>query len=461
MDPNVGGVLRASARASVIHPDVSHKKEGALAADEPVPLSKTYSEIPGHIFVALMVSSLCNNSSVVFDEESKSWTGVGDPTEVALVVAAAKSGFPKEWFADKGFAKIGEQAFDSDRKLMSVVYAAPAAGRATVLVKGAPEEVLARCTHYVPPSAEGAQEPLDLAFAAKAGCAPIPLNDEFAELVSTQSRRMAVGGLRVLGLAIKCVQPKEPTAVPAAVAASEATDGSHPDYAENDLAFVGLVGLIDPPRPGVKESVAKCKAAGVKVIMITGDHVATATAIATELGIFEPGCRTIKGSELDLLSDEAMAELKPFPNVPDNKLKIVQALQMKGNLAAMTGDGVNGTFLRVFFAAVARLPPPNPDPLSEPVSDAPAIKKADIGIAMGQTGTEITKQAADIVLANDDFNTIVFAIEEGRRVYDNILKFCVYLLSCNFAEIQLFLLTTFLNVEMPFTTMMILWANII
>ncbi len=192
----------------------------------------------------------------------------------------------------------------------------------------------------------------------------------------------------------------------------------------------------------MKESVVLSKKAGVRVIMITGDHVATATAIAKDLGILNASIpnerRAMQGYEVDLLSEESLALQKPFPVVfarvsPDNKLKIVKALQRQGNSVVMTGDGVN---------------------------DAPAIKQADVGVAMGIAGTEITKQAADIVLANDDFTTIVAAVREGRQVYDNILKFVVYLLSCNAAEVFLFLMCVIGNYDLPFTTIQILWANI-
>lgn len=195
-------------------------------------------------------------------------------------------------------------------------------------------------------------------------------------------------------------------------------------------------------RAGVRESIATSKKAGIRVIMITGDHVETATAIAKDLGIIDENDpaqrRSMQGFEVDLLSEDILKLQKPFPVVfarvsPDNKLKIVKALQGQGQSVVMTGDGVN---------------------------DAPAIKQADVGVAMGIAGTEITKQAADIVLANDDFTTIVYAVKEGRQVYDNILKFVVYLLSCNFAEVLLFLICVSVNLPLPFTTIQILWANI-
>ncbi|KAF9188028.1 P-type ATPase [Haplosporangium sp. Z 767] len=473
-------------------------------------LGKTLSDVPAQMLISLMVSSLCNNSSVVKKEneattvdttvavaaaanndemtrdtttEVVEWKGIGDPTEVALVVAAQKAGFPKSFFHDLGYSRIYEQAFDSERKVMSVVYKAPLDDAGAkgdhyefVLAKGAPEEILNRCIGYLPPVAPGSvASPLDVLKPSKDELSQ-PVTEEFYETVSQASGRMADEGLRVLGLAYKKVKVNgggsvdsdvgdgldnvnkiknekeaapsthKPTDVDLLTAANVAAHGDDDDdeeipvgYAESDLVFLGLIGLIDPARAGVKESVRICKEAGITVVMITGDHIKTASAIAKELGILSEGGRAIKGEELDLLSEQAIAELKPFPNVfarvsPDNKLKLVTALQSRGESVAMTGDGVN---------------------------DAPAIKAANVGVAMGIAGTDITKQAADIVLANDNFNTIVEAVQEGRRVFDNILKFIVYLLSCNCAEIFLFLLCACVGEELPFTVIMILWANII
>ncbi|RKO96357.1 ATPase, P-type, HAD superfamily, subfamily IC [Caulochytrium protostelioides] len=245
---------------------------------------------------------------------------------------------------------------------------------------------------------------------------------------------MASSGLRVLGFALRRVARADADAI---VRAKKETE------AEQDLAFIGLIGLIDPPKQGVKESIATCRRAGINVIMITGDHVATASAIARQLGIMDLAdatrSRSLKGSDLDAMSDEHLAAMSPFPVVfarvsPDNKLKIVKTLQSMKYSVAMTGDGVN---------------------------DAPAIKHADVGVAMGISGTEITKQAADIVLADDNFSTIVEAVKEGRKVYDNIRKFIIYLLSCNFAEIMLFLISSICGFDLPFSTIQILWANLI
>ncbi|KAF9419749.1 P-type ATPase, partial [Entomortierella beljakovae] len=472
-------------------------------------IEKDMDKVPIQMLVSLMVSSLCNNSSVVqkrkddidsteattilvenaeespidVTSESVEWKGIGDPTEVALVVAAQKAGFSKQFFQDLGYTRIFEQAFDSERKVMSVVYRAPIDQDQSdnrhfefVLAKGAPEEVLNRCIGYLPSMETGVlSSPLDVLKPHMQNHS-LPLSEEFYDQVSDASGRMADNGLRVLGLAYKKVQfngggivksstgdglddinkIKDKKEVPAAtlkptkldlmtatnvnqVDDDDDEEEIPPGYAESDLIFLGLIGLIDPARAGVQESVRICKDAGITVVMITGDHIKTASAIATELGILGEGGRAIKGEELDLLSEQAIAELKPFPNVfarvsPDNKLKLVTALQKRGESVAMTGDGVN---------------------------DAPAIKAANVGVAMGIAGTDITKQAADIVLSNDNFNTIVEAVEEGRRVFDNILKFIVYLLSCNCAEIFLFLLCSIVNIELPFTVVMVLWANII
>ncbi|CAJ0917998.1 625_t:CDS:10 [Entrophospora sp. SA101] len=314
---------------------------------------------------------------------------IGDPTEVTQ-----KGGFSKSyWENNHNFLKVHEKPFDSERKLMSVVYkinkdsssSSPSQkkeenkNKFLVLAKGAPEELLRKCTHYMAEIKSSNNNNAEIFDAISEDNYSSPLTEEFVDLISDQSSRMA---------------------------SKEGKDE------ENNLIFIGLIGLIDPPKKAVKESIRICKLAGIKVIMIT---------------------------ELDLLSDEAISELNPFPTVfarvsPDNKLKIVKALQNLKNIVAMTGDGVN---------------------------DAPAIKAADVGVAMGLSGTEITKQAADIILSNDDFSTIVAAVEEGRRVFDNILKFIVYLLSCNSAEIIIMLICAVINLDLPFTTIMILWANII
>ncbi|KAG2183376.1 hypothetical protein INT43_006382 [Umbelopsis isabellina] len=380
-----------------------------------------------------LVAALCNNSNIHRSPDNEGeWVVSGDPTEIALLAAANQTGLTRDFFANViGLKKVYERAFDSERKLMSSVLSLDQGQDAQyVLCKGAPEELLSNCSHYAVSTA-GDKITCTQGF-LKEDVNKSEISDSFVANVSDESSAMAKQGLRVLGLALKKVKGN-----------GKVEPEEEPAWKEDNLVFLGLIGLIDPPKKGVEQSVEICQKAGVDVIMITGDHVETATAIAMQLGIIRPNVpgmdRAILGRELDLLSDDAIVELNPFPNVfarvsPDNKLKIVTALQKRGELVAMTGDGVN---------------------------DAPAIKQADVGVAMGMAGTEITKQAADIVLVNDNFSTIVAAVEEGRHVFDNILKFIVYLLSCNGAEIFLMLICTAANIETPLTVMMILWANII
>eukprot|EP00474_Spongospora_subterranea_P009968 CRZ10426.1 hypothetical protein [Spongospora subterranea] len=408
-----------------------------LPSDIIVDVSRTFGEAPAHLLASAMISTLCNNAQI--KQDNGEWVALGDPTEIAMVVAGQKSGFSREFFISNfGLERQQEFAFDSDRKLMSVVYCQTQAdvaqsfklpdNSALIFVKGAPEGVLSRCISYLPASANSN-------FTAMLTGSASPMTEEFVEFVSRQSASMAAKGLRILALALRNTSKDNVSEIVA--------NPQSPSAAESDLTFVGLIGMIDPARSGVKDSVASCHKAGIRVVMITGDHIATAVAISEQLGIINKTIpnqsRSMSGYEVDSLSADALADLTPFPVVfarvsPDNKLKIVEALQNNGYSVAMTGDGVN---------------------------DAPAIKRANVGIAMGIGGTEITKQAADIVLADDNFSSIVLAVREGRRVFDNIKKFCVYLLSCNSAEIFLFLAAAIKNDPMPFSTIQILWANII
>ena len=403
-DPNNGEIQR-----TVSEKITDAMKTNTLSAKhEGIPVKRSIDEMPGNLATSLLVCSMCNNSNL--NQEGSEWKSIGDPTEVALLVAGMKGGLSRDFFAAQGVSKISEFAFDSDRKMMSSIYCGTEPSQldqysAWILAKGAPESITKHCVSYLDVSDSKGFRFLN-EFPVK------KIDDQFVEYLSQQSAQMASSGLRVLALAIRKVSKSDATAIAASNKAA---------LAETELSFVGLIGLIDPPKAGVKASVSTSKKAGIRVIMITGDHVATATAIAKDLGILDPNnpeeCRAMKGYEIDLLSEDQLAEQKPFPVVfarvsPDNKLKIVRALQKKDHSVVMTGDGVN---------------------------DAPAIKQANVGVAMGIAGTEITKQAADIVLANDDFTTIVVAVKEGRQVYDNILKFVVYLLSCNAAEVFLFL----------------------
>ncbi|KAJ1948574.1 hypothetical protein FBU59_001530, partial [Linderina macrospora] len=442
-DPNEGEIVyrgHVSQRHSPSADMTQTEKHGTAAAN-----------------ISMVASALCNNAEVFFDETESQWKSIGDPTEVAMTIAAQKSGVRKREFASADpsapLKLLIENAFDSDRKRMSVVYEISTQNTSSwsansccllVAVKGAPEEVLSKCTHQLtsaPGFLAGVSSSNSVAHSATASVVShldhsiVPLTDDLTAATGVHCEGMAARGLRVLGLAAKVLYVEHDLPL------TEETLGEA--WAECDLVFAGLIGLIDPPRSGIVESVRRCHEAGIKVIMITGDHIGTASAIAESIGILQPdhvdNSRAITGAELDLLSDEATATLDPFPSVfarvsPENKIKIVKALQQTGHIVAMTGDGVN---------------------------DAAAVKGADIGVAMGLGGTDITKEAADMVLVDDNFTTIVAAVEEGRRIFDNILKFILYLLSCNSAEIFLFLFASVLNLDLPFTTIMILWANII
>lgn len=321
---------------------------------------------------------------------------LGDPTETALVAYADMLG-EKNWSL---YPRVNEKPFDSIRKLMTTVNTVD--GMDVAHVKGAPDMLIARCKYVF----DGAVR---------------EITDQDKESIGTANHTMASKALRVLAVAVK-------------------TEGlSDMEHIEDDLVFVGLVGMIDPPRKEVKDAVKVCKKAGIRAVMITGDHVDTAAAIAREIGILEEGQKVITGAEIDKMSDEEfdknLDDYRVFARVsPENKVRIVKAFRKKGRIVAMTGDGVN---------------------------DAPSIKAADIGVGMGITGTDVSKGASDMVLADDNFATIVAAVEEGRKVYGNIKKAVQYLLSANIAEVLcLFIATVFLGVEF-LTPVMILWVNLV
>ncbi|KAJ2779921.1 hypothetical protein H4R18_003736 [Coemansia javaensis] len=461
---DANGVLFEVTRSTSRNPNEGEVVCRGLAGDQSaVALHAAQKHGTAAADASLVVCSLCNNAEVFYDDDAGQWSSLGDATEVALALAAQKAGLARGDIAaapgaggSQPLVLLAENAFDSDRKRMSVVFevrsgGAPEDGRRCLVVvaKGAPEEILSVCTHQVGHGAgfvrrgsspESRRVGASEVAAGMVGCldggdAVVPLTRELARAAGEACEKMASRGLRVLGMAAKVVR--------LAADAPVTEEALGLAWAESELVFAGLVGLIDPPRSGIVDAVQRCHTAGIRVVMITGDHIGTATAIAESIGIIRADRpdtqRAISGAELDLLSDEATALLSPFPSVfarvsPENKIKIVRALQQSGNIVAMTGDGVN---------------------------DAAAVKGADIGVAMGLGGTDITKQAADMVLLDDNFATIVAAVEEGRRVFDNIFKFIMYLLSCNSAEIMLFLIAAVLNLDLPFTTIMILWANII
>ncbi len=320
----------------------------------------------------------------------------GDPTEIALVEAAARAGLDKAGL-DHAFPRRGEVPFDSDRKLMSTVQPLPGGGF-QVCVKGAPDVLLSRC---------------DLSPAQK-------------QAVLAANDAMAGQALRVLAVA-----RRELSALPSSLSS---------DTLEHHLTFLGLLGMMDPPREEVKAAVAQCRSAGIKPVMITGDHKLTAVAIAKELGICGPRDLAITGADLDFMPQELLErdvdQFAVYARVsPEHKTRIVNAWRKKGQVVAMTGDGVN---------------------------DAPALKAAHIGCAMGITGTDVAKEAADMILTDDNFATIVSAVAEGRGIYANIKKAIHYLLSCNIGEILTIFLATLFNFhQMPLMPVQLLWLNLV
>ena len=338
----------------------------------------------------LWYGALCCDGSVVIDQEGEHH--IGDPTETAIVLAAHKNGYPKDKLNQR-YPRLAELPFDSDRKLMTTVNKID--GKLTVIVKGAFDVMASRC---------------------------ISGNLEQARAVND---RMSADALRVLAVSYKRIEtlPDNPTS----------------EELEHGLTFLGLVGMIDPPRPEAKDAVAVCRRAGIRPVMITGDHVVTASAIARELGILRDGDDAITGAELDAMSDpelDARVEnISVYARVsPENKIRIVKAWQRRGQVVSMTGDGVN---------------------------DAPALKAADIGCAMGITGTDVAKGAADMTLTDDNFATIVDAVREGRGIYANIKKVVGFLLGTNIGEVVTVFVSMLLWHKSPLLSMQLLWINLV
>ena len=355
----------------------------------------------------LAIGARCTNASIRPGADGADWEVVGDPTEGALIVAALKGGVA---VADADEPVVYEIPFDATRKLMSVVVRRRDGSR-VLETKGATEAVLARCVAEL---RDGRPEPLTPARRAEILAAAAGLADR---------------ALRVLSLACRDL--------PAGFTAD-----AEPAHAERDLVHVGLAALLDPPRDEARAAVDRCRSAGIRPVMITGDHPATALAVGRELGLTDggpAGGRVATGADLDALSDEqlaaAVAGIAIYARVTaEHKLRVVRAWQRHGAVVAMTGDGVN---------------------------DAPAVQAADIGIAMGITGTDVTKEASDMVLTNDDFASIVSAVEEGRGIYDNIQKFMHYLLACNAGEVLLMLVAAVIGWPPPLTAIQILWLNLV
>ncbi len=352
----------------------------------------------------LVTSLLCTDAHLkVLPDGTRE--NIGDPTETALVDVAFELKFNKNELETE-FPRVQEVPFDSERKRMSTINQIEN-NKLQVNVKGGLDEVLSVTTHIV---VHGNVR---------------PITEEDIETIKRENNRMAQSALRVLAVAYKVIDTLP----------SQITD----ETVENNLIFIGLMGMIDPARPEVLDAVKKCKTAGIRPVMITGDHKVTAVAIADEIGIYNDGDKAVTGLDLNTISDEELErdihEYSVYARVaPEHKVRIVKAWQSKGNIVAMTGDGVN---------------------------DAPSLKQADIGVAMGIVGTEVAKDASDVVLTDDNFATIVDAVEEGRRIYDNILKVIQFLLSANVGEVLLIFIASLFNLGNPLTPILILWINLV
>jgi Ca2+-transporting ATPase len=359
----------------------------------------------------LLVGVLCNDSILL--QEGKEWSVLGDPTEGSLVVLAAKLGLQRSSLQQE-WPRCGEIPFSAERKRMSVLVqrppnavALPTAAPYLLLTKGSPEFMLDRC----------------VAVQTDGHC--LDLNEDDRQRIAADNDRLAQQGLRVLGLAYRPLE-----SLPKTLHTAD----------ENQLIWLGLVGIQDAPRPEVSAAVQCCQRAGIRPVMITGDHPLTAQAIAEKLGISQPGHPVLQGVQLETMSaldlDEQVEQVSVYARVsPEHKLRIVQALQRRHHVVAMTGDGVN---------------------------DAPALKQADIGVAMGITGTDVSKEASDMVLLDDNFATIVAAVEEGRVVYDNIRRFIKYILGSNIGEVLTIAAAPMIGLgDVPLTPLQILWMNLV
>ena len=361
---------------------------------------KSVVESPG--FSGFMKACVLCNDADLIQSEGK-WTVRGDPTEGAFVVVARKSGIEKSEL-DELYPRVYELPFSSERKRMTTVHSTPEQGK-LAYAKGAPEVIVERCT----------------SFTSVAGIEP--LNDQQKKRILEANTQMASNALRVLAVAYK------------ELSGNESLDDN---ILETNLTFLGLVGMIDPPREEVLDAVEACKKVKIKTVMITGDHKLTAIAVAKEIGIFKEGDIALIGAELEKMRDEELERIVENVTVyarvaPEHKLKIVKAWKAKGHVVAMTGDGVN---------------------------DAPALRHADIGIAMGITGTEVSKEAASMVLTDDNFATIVKAVEMGRWIYDNIKKYLTYLLQANLVEIVVLSSIVLIGFPLPLLPAAILYVNL-
>ncbi|MBC7339616.1 MAG: cation-translocating P-type ATPase [Firmicutes bacterium] len=359
--------------------------------------------LPRQVEMALMAGALCNDARLV--HRNRDHEVQGDPTEAALLVAAAKAGLWREEL-ERQWPRVGEIPFEPERRCMSVVHRGRG-GKYVAFVKGAPDVIVRMARGALGPRGT---VPLDRALAA-----------EIAARNEAYGRR----ALRVLALAYR-----ELDALPPDIS---------PETVERDLVFLGLAAMADPPRPEARRAVATCRRAGIATVMITGDHPATARAVAEQVGMLSPGDRMLSGAEVEMMTEERLRDLAPSVRVyarasAAHKLRIVRALKSRGHVVAMTGDGVN---------------------------DAPALKEANIGVAMGLTGTEVSREASAMVLQDDNFATLVAAVAEGRAIYDNVRKFVRYLLSCNVGEVLVMLGATLARLPIPLLPIQMLWVNLV
>ena len=362
------------------------------------------------ISLLLKGAVLCNNAILQQNSDNQQWEIIGDPTEGALVVTSAKAGYQKKGLENE-YPRVKELPFDSDRKRMSTIHRSPEESF-IVFVKGAPDKVITQCKYYME---NGKQKEFD---------------DSAREKVFEQNKKLAASALRVLALAYRKLNDGEENGL---------NQKLKNEDIENDLIFLGLMAMIDPPRKEAIHSVDTCRKAGIQPIMITGDYSLTAKAIASQLGIYHSGDRIITGMDLENMTQEELEKVvlntTIFARVsPRHKRRIVRALQKNRQVVAMTGDGVN---------------------------DAPALKESNIGVAMGITGTDVSKEASDMILMDDNFSSIVAAVEEGRKIYQNIKKFIQYLLSCNLGEILTIFCAILIGLPRPLIPIQILWVNLV
>ena len=367
------------------------------------------------------IAVLCNDA--VISREGDTVTTIGDPTETALVDLGLRFGIDKDALLAE-MPRVAEVPFDSERKRMATIHRT-ASGRYLVAVKGGVDEVLECCTKInIDDNAQPSRSASHKASSIRSFTVRNITGDDIHRIFE-KNEKMASKALRVLAIAYRYMDE-----LPADISAASI---------EDNLTFVGMVGMIDPPREEACLAVQQCRLAGIKPVMITGDHALTASAIAESLGILYPGNRVLTGAEVERMTDEELREqcgsVAVFARVaPEHKVRIVKAFQQRGNVVAMTGDGVN---------------------------DAPALKLADIGVAMGITGTDVAKEAADVVLADDNFATIVTSVREGRRIFDNLMKSIQFMVSTNLGEIVLLLVTVLLNFDMPLLPIQLLFINLV